>query len=143
MPLYEYACDPCRVLYQTRHGMNDRGPETCARCAGALRRVFSPPHLNLDNFSSPTAAKYARMSDGRRWRGKRRSRRTTRRSGSRPPSSTTPGSRTEPASPRPPVQGTVHAPKSTNTPSRFASVVEIFPVAASSTIVQAYPSSVP
>ena len=63
MPLYEYACDPCRVLYQTRHGMNDPPPATCARCSGSLRRVFSPPHLNLDNFSSPTAAKYARISD--------------------------------------------------------------------------------
>jgi len=62
MPLYEYRCDPCRILYQVRHGMNDKPLSTCQQCGGTVRRVFSVPNLNLDNFSSPTEAKYARMT---------------------------------------------------------------------------------
>lgn len=62
MPLYEYACDPCRVLYQVRHGMTERPLEACQRCGGPVRRVFTAANLNLRNFSSPTEAKYAKMS---------------------------------------------------------------------------------
>jgi putative FmdB family regulatory protein len=62
MPTYEYACDPCRTIYQTQHGMNDPRPETCQECGAALRRVFSPPLLNLDRFTSPTEAKYKNVS---------------------------------------------------------------------------------
>ena len=62
MPLYEYACDPCRVIYQVRHGMNDPPLERCERCGGRVTRLISAPYLNLDNFSSPTEAKYAKMT---------------------------------------------------------------------------------
>jgi putative FmdB family regulatory protein len=62
MPVYEYACDPCRVVYQVRHGMSEPPLKDCPTCGEGVRRVFSPPRLNLDNFSSPTAARYARMS---------------------------------------------------------------------------------
>jgi len=62
MPVYEYVCDPCRVIYQVRHGMNDKPLSTCQQCGGTVRRVFSVPNLNLDNFSSPTETKYAKMS---------------------------------------------------------------------------------
>ena len=63
MPTYEYACDPCFILYQTRHGMNETGPAQCQSCNGALRKVISAPSLNLKNHTSPTQAKYAKLSE--------------------------------------------------------------------------------
>ncbi|MGH8245582.1 MAG: FmdB family zinc ribbon protein [Gammaproteobacteria bacterium] len=62
MPLYEYACDPCRVLYQTRHGINEPRPEHCPQCKGGLRRVYSAPMFN-NGYSSPSEAKYAKVSE--------------------------------------------------------------------------------
>lgn len=62
MPVYEYACEPCRVIYQVRHGMYEAPLQTCQRCGGAVKRLISAPNLNLDNFSSPTEAKYAKMT---------------------------------------------------------------------------------
>jgi putative FmdB family regulatory protein len=63
MPVYEYECEPCRVVYEVRQSMGDRPLETCPRCQGAVGRVMSAPNLNLQNFSSPTAARYAKRSD--------------------------------------------------------------------------------
>ena len=62
MPTYEYACDPCRVIYQARHGISDPRPAQCPKCNGALRKVLSAPGLNTRNHSSPTQAKYAKVS---------------------------------------------------------------------------------
>jgi putative FmdB family regulatory protein len=62
MPTYEYACDPCLVIYRTRHGMNEPGPQTCGKCQGPLRKVLSAPSLNVRNYTSPTEAKYANLS---------------------------------------------------------------------------------
>jgi hypothetical protein len=44
MPLYEYECTPCLVVYETMHGM------------------ISAPRINRYNYSSPTEAKYAKVS---------------------------------------------------------------------------------
>jgi putative FmdB family regulatory protein len=63
MPIYEYECAPCRVIYEVRQSMKDPSMASCPRCLGAVARLISAPRLNLDNFSSPTEAKYARMSD--------------------------------------------------------------------------------
>jgi len=63
VPLYEYACDPCRILYQTRHGIHDPRPDHCPKCGGELRKVISAPNLNVGNYSSPTQAKYANLSE--------------------------------------------------------------------------------
>lgn len=63
MPTYEYACDGCRIIYQTRHGMNEPGLQQCPACASSLRKVFSAPALNTRNHSSPTAAKYSGLSE--------------------------------------------------------------------------------
>lgn len=63
MPTYEYACDGCRIIYQTRHGMNDAGLDNCPACASTLRKVLSAPSLNTGRHTSPTAAKYAKLSD--------------------------------------------------------------------------------
>jgi putative FmdB family regulatory protein len=62
MPLYEYECTPCLVVYETMHGVNGPTPERCPKCGGALRRKISAPRLNRYNFSSPTEAKYAKVS---------------------------------------------------------------------------------
>lgn len=63
MPIYEYECTPCRTIYQTRHGMNDEPLRVCEKCRGPVQRRFSMPHLILGRFSSPTEAKYAKMTD--------------------------------------------------------------------------------
>ena len=63
MPTYEYACDPCLTIYRTRHGMNEQGLLHCRTCNGELRKVLSAPSLNTANYSSPTAAKYAKLSE--------------------------------------------------------------------------------
>ena len=62
MPTYEYACDSCYTIYQTRHGINDARPESCPECNTALRKVLSAPSLNTRRFTSPTEAKYANLS---------------------------------------------------------------------------------
>lgn len=61
MPAYDYACDPCRVIYQTRHGMHAPAPQ-CPKCSGTLRKLVAAPALNTRNYSSPTQAKYAGVS---------------------------------------------------------------------------------
>lgn len=63
MPTYEYACDPCRTIYRTRHGINERGPDRCQNCNGELRKVISAPSLNMKNHSSPTEARYSKLSE--------------------------------------------------------------------------------
>jgi putative FmdB family regulatory protein len=63
MPTYEYECAGCRVIYEVRHPVDGPSLAACPRCQQGVRRLVSAPNLNLANFSSPTAAKYARMSD--------------------------------------------------------------------------------
>ena len=63
MPVYEYECTPCRVVYETRHGMSGPPLETCPRCHAPVRRLMSAPNLNRGNYASPTEAKYAKLSD--------------------------------------------------------------------------------
>ena len=62
MPVYEYECAPCRVIYEARQNLNDAPLETCPRCQGSLSRLISAPNLNRGNYSSPTEAKYATLS---------------------------------------------------------------------------------
>ncbi len=62
MPIYQYVCKACDAPVEIRHGVGESSPRTCPACGGLLERVFTPPRLNVRNASSPTAAKYARMS---------------------------------------------------------------------------------
>lgn len=62
MPVYEYECTPCLIIYEVRQGMNDPPLATCPQCEGTVNRVISAPNLNRYNFSSPTEAKYAKVS---------------------------------------------------------------------------------
>lgn len=63
MPVYEYKCEPCLVIYQVRQGMNDEPLPTCPTCEGAVTRMISASNFNRGNYSSPTQAKYAKMTD--------------------------------------------------------------------------------
>ena len=62
MPLYEYECTPCLVVYETMHGMNDPAPDRCPKCGGSPHRKISAPRINRYNYSGPTEAKYAKVS---------------------------------------------------------------------------------
>jgi putative FmdB family regulatory protein len=62
MPVYEYECAPCHVVYEVRQGLNDSPLESCPRCGKGVSRLISAPNLNRGNHSSPTEAKYAKMS---------------------------------------------------------------------------------
>jgi len=64
MPIYEYECTPCLIIYEVRQGMKDPPLATCPKCSGSVSRVISAPNLNRYNFSSPTEAKYAKVSPG-------------------------------------------------------------------------------
>ena len=62
MPLYEYECTPCLVVYETMHAINDPAPDRCPKCGGSLHRKISASRINRYNYSSPTEAKYAKVS---------------------------------------------------------------------------------
>jgi putative FmdB family regulatory protein len=62
MPVYQYECTPCLVVYEVLHGMNDPPLESCQRCGGSVTRLISAPRINRHNFSGPTEAKYAKVS---------------------------------------------------------------------------------
>jgi len=62
MPVYQYECTPCLVVYEVVHGMNDPPLASCPRCEGSVTRLISAPRINRHNFSGPTEAKYAKVS---------------------------------------------------------------------------------
>jgi putative FmdB family regulatory protein len=61
MPTYEYQCEPCRIVYETMHGMNDPPIERCPKCGASVSRLMSAPRLNRYSYSSPTEAKFAKV----------------------------------------------------------------------------------
>jgi putative FmdB family regulatory protein len=63
MPVYEYECAPCRVVYEIRQGLSDPPLGACPRCQGTVARLISAPTVNRLNAASPTAARYTRVSD--------------------------------------------------------------------------------
>ena len=46
MPLYEYECMPCLVVYETMHGMNDPAPDRCPK-----RWLTAPKDLRAEDQS--------------------------------------------------------------------------------------------
>jgi putative FmdB family regulatory protein len=62
MPVYEYKCEPCQVIYRVRQGMQDDPVQTCPTCEGPVTRLISAPNIQRGNFSSPTQARYAKMT---------------------------------------------------------------------------------
>jgi putative FmdB family regulatory protein len=62
MPLYEYECAPCLTIYEVPQRMSDPPLETCPKCHGPVARLISAPNVNRYNYSSPTQAKYGKLS---------------------------------------------------------------------------------
>ena len=62
MPTYQYKCEPCKVIYNVHHGMNEQPEIRCPECQRLTERMISAPNLNLGRHSSPTAAKYSKIS---------------------------------------------------------------------------------
>jgi putative FmdB family regulatory protein len=63
MPVYEYECATCEVVYETMHGMSDPPLASCPKCRSSVTRLMSAPRLNRYNYASPTEAKYAKMTE--------------------------------------------------------------------------------
>ena len=62
MPIYEYLCGGCGAIHEVLQRLGDDPVETCAACGKTVRRLVSAPNLNTGNYTSPTQAKYARLS---------------------------------------------------------------------------------
>lgn len=62
MPTYEYLCEPCKTIYKTVHGMNETPEHRCPACDEPIARMVSAPNLSLGGWSSPTEARYAKLS---------------------------------------------------------------------------------
>ncbi len=45
MPLYEYECENCKNHIEVLHGVDEKGPERCAKCGGKLKRLIGAPGL--------------------------------------------------------------------------------------------------
>ena len=63
MPTYQYVCDPCAIVYETMHSMSAPPLKTCQKCKGDVSRMISAPMLNTRNYTSPTQATYAKLSE--------------------------------------------------------------------------------
>ena len=63
MPVYHYECEPCRIIYKVQHSMNDRPKIDCPECKKTTERMVSSPNLSLGGWTSPTEARYSKMSD--------------------------------------------------------------------------------
>lgn len=65
MPTYHYNLEPCTCLkiYKVQHGMNDKPEIRCPECNKVLERMISAPNLSLGGYTSPTEAKYAKLSE--------------------------------------------------------------------------------
>lgn len=62
MPTYEYRCEPCKTIYRTMHGMNEKPEYRCPDCDARIERMVSAPRLSR-GYRSPTEARYAGLSD--------------------------------------------------------------------------------
>ena len=50
------------MIYKVHHGMNEHPEICCPECRRLTERMISAPSLSLGRHSSPTAAKYAKVS---------------------------------------------------------------------------------
>jgi putative FmdB family regulatory protein len=62
MPTYEYRCEPCLKIYRVHHSMSETPDIRCPECDGGTERLISAPNLSLGGHTSPTEAKYAKMT---------------------------------------------------------------------------------
>ena len=63
MPRYDYQCLSCNRTFEVGHAMGAAPPKGCVHCHGnSLRRLIAPPMINSIKSTSPTAAKYEKLS---------------------------------------------------------------------------------
>ncbi len=63
MPTYEYRCEPCLKIYRVMHKWAETPEIRCPACERVTERMISAPNLSLGRHTSPTEAKYAKMTD--------------------------------------------------------------------------------
>ena len=73
MPLYEYKCDSCGYLFETRQGFNDEALTTCPNCGKVtIHRVIQPASIVFkgsgfyvtDHKGNKAATKNAKKEEG-------------------------------------------------------------------------------
>ena len=47
MPLYEYQCDACGHRFEVIQKFSDPPIETCEKCGGGVRKLFSSPAIQF------------------------------------------------------------------------------------------------
>lgn len=47
MPLYEYQCTQCSDRVELIQKMSAPGPDQCAKCGGAMKKLFSSPAIQF------------------------------------------------------------------------------------------------
>ncbi len=54
MPTYDYACNECRIIFETRHGMNDLPLAVCPTCGKTTndRLIGGPPTFYCKNTNT-------------------------------------------------------------------------------------------
>jgi putative FmdB family regulatory protein len=63
MPRYDYRCLACNRTFEVSHAMGAAPPEGCVHCHGnSLRRLIVSPMINSIKSTSPTGAKYEKLS---------------------------------------------------------------------------------
>jgi putative FmdB family regulatory protein len=47
MPIYNYECKLCDIVYEFTASMTDSTERVCAECGDPLKKVFSAPVINF------------------------------------------------------------------------------------------------
>lgn len=64
MPIYEYECLRCGHRFEVWHGANEKGPQSCPRCQGPIRKVYHPVGL-IFKGSGFYVTDYKRKEEGK------------------------------------------------------------------------------
>lgn len=62
MPIYEYECQSCGGVVEVLQAMSAASPKACSRCGGRLERRLSSPSLNVNQFTSRSAARHTKLT---------------------------------------------------------------------------------
>ena len=63
MPRYDYRCLECDRIFEATHSMSAGPLKECKLCgSGSVQKLISSPMINTVKSSSPTGAKYEKLS---------------------------------------------------------------------------------
>ena len=63
MPRYDYKCLECDRVFEATHRMADAPLRKCRLCGSeSVRKLISAPMINTVKSSSPTGAKYEKLT---------------------------------------------------------------------------------